>query len=71
MDDNMYDDTLPMRVVVTPTLLIPVYQVKRKKKKKEWGQRIALMGVILTWILLAVVTAFLFWMIMISGRLTP
>lgn len=69
--DEQYDDTLPIRVVVTPTLIIPVYQVKPRKRRKQWAQRIALAAIIVTWILLATITAFLFWMIMISGRMIP
>ena len=68
--DEHYDDTIPVRVVVTPTLLIPVYRVKRKKKR-QWVQRITLIAIICTWLLLAATTAFLFWMIMISGRMIP
>ena len=63
MDNDPYEDTIPVRVVVTPTLLIPVVTVKRKKPKRDWRMRIALAAIILSWLLLMALSAFLAWAI--------
>ena len=62
MDNDSYEDTLPRRVVVTPTLIIPAYQVKKRRRKKEWRQRIALIAIIVTWLILFAFSAFLTWL---------
>lgn len=62
MDNDPYDDTIPVRVVVTPTLLIPVVTIRRKRKR-EWRMRAVLVAIILTWLMLLAVSAYLAWVI--------
>ena len=63
MDNDPYADTDRIKVVVTPTLIIPAYQVKRKKKQRDWRMRIALAAIIISWLLLMALSAFLAWAI--------
>lgn len=63
MEDWQMEDTLPRRVVITPTLIIPAYVVK-KKVKKEKRYRWTFIGIIAMWFLLLALCSFLTWAVL-------
>jgi hypothetical protein len=67
MEDWQMEDTLPRRVVITPTLIIPAYVVKRKKPKNR-AYRWTFALIIFTWLLLLAITTFLVWSVLIYAR---
>ena len=67
--DEQYDDTIPVRVVVTPTLIIPAYRVKRKRSYK-WVRSV-LFYLTIALLLLALIGLLLVGFIVVSMTVAP
>jgi hypothetical protein len=63
MEDWQMEDTLPRKVVVTPTLIIPVVMVKRRRRK-DHRYRWTFIGIIAMWFLLLALCVFLAWAVL-------
>lgn len=60
--DDWNEDTIPHKIIVVDTLLIPVYHIKSKKKKgRDWKHILGVIWLCFCLLFLATVFALIVW----------